>query len=119
MNREMVFSRTRLVSKYFFLYLYSCFELLGRSIMMMPSLIIVSAMATFYFGTNYLTSDFLDTWNSVSFRDRVLLTKLFLYVIFLISLLLTLLERIISTNRQRIVVPNCQSPIHTKEKPQE
>lgn len=62
-------------------------RVLTRSVKLMPAMLLVALAIAFYFVPESLLSDVINTWNSGTTDDKIILTRLFLKSAYILSLL--------------------------------
>ncbi|EDH1236680.1 TPA_asm: hypothetical protein GB227_22515 [Salmonella enterica subsp. enterica serovar Muenchen] len=70
-------------------------RVLTRSVKLMPAMLLVALAIAFYFVPESLLSDVINTWNSGTTDDKIILTRLFLKSAYILSFAACVLDELI------------------------
>ncbi|EAB3660491.1 hypothetical protein EGA70_14515 [Salmonella enterica] len=82
--------------------LYWFLRMLARSIKLMPVMLLVALAIAFYFVPESLLSDVINTWNSGTTDDKIILIRLFLKSAYILSFAACVLDELIAYPRYAV-----------------
>ena len=77
-------------------------RVLTRSVKLMPAMLLVALAIAFYFVPESLLSDVINTWNSGTTDDKIILTRIFLKSAYILSFAACVMDELIAYPRYAV-----------------